>query len=973
MHIDLLPSALQVVYGENEKGKSTIKSFITTVLFGFPMKSQVGAHYEPKQGTNYGGKLFLETKDLGEVTIERQKGKNGGKAIVYFADGSIGGEDTLHQLLGGMDKSLFTGIFSFSASDLQKIEQLKSDELNRYLQGASILGKGSLIELEKKLEKNQQELFKPSGKKPILNEKLQRLEDIRHKLREVEGQLSQYDELLSQRKNLSYQQIDVDKDINRIKEEIRVLEILKIMKPLYFKEKGIVAQLEQLPSVNDFPLHAVDQVKDSLAKEQTLREQINELEGKLVEYKMRLKDIALRPNFDQLKEQSLLINEKSFEYGKLKEELSNIELEIRKVEQLITDQTERLGKDWNNDLILQTQTSLTAKEELKKLAKRERKVHYEREQLEVELKTKSMQQEQTKRTIQEILSQCLSDDDEHRLEQQMLKVKEDITRRKEIEQNINWLNIQSKDSINKNKNSWLFKWIALFFLGVSGWLISTQQWIPALLSIISAIFMIIVGSNTKKSENNQLPQKIKEYKKKLDQLQTTLELEREMDRIDHIVNENVARKNQLDLWIKQSSQEENGYRLLLQEFEICENEKELIHNQITEWCNKYQFVHYGNCEHLLELFGLIVEVKQNINHKNYYENRKIEIVENLNEIEELGRNIAAELEIDEHVSLSVLVHKIAEIVEMEQKSRFEYNEGQKNINMIELELDALKQKTHYLKDERSKWMMKAKVKNEEQFFYYAKVAIDRQALEKELLLLRSQQAQVKPDQFTLEQVKGLLDQDNTSILDPLKTLTEQLKQAEVQQSTLQNKLGRIEQEIEQLETEESYSQLRQTYEIKTDEFQAVAKEWATVRISQLILSKAKSIYETERQPVVIQKAKELFSLMTNGEYVNLIAPVSENAFIVERYDGMRFSPDELSQGTGEQLYLSLRLSLALAYQAPSPMPIILDDIMVNFDDERKQNTKYVIEQVAENHQILFFTCHQQIKDLFHQELTMVLS
>jgi len=46
-----------VFYGENEAGKSTIMSFIHSILFGFPAKQSAEVRYEPKNNPKYGGKI----------------------------------------------------------------------------------------------------------------------------------------------------------------------------------------------------------------------------------------------------------------------------------------------------------------------------------------------------------------------------------------------------------------------------------------------------------------------------------------------------------------------------------------------------------------------------------------------------------------------------------------------------------------------------------------------------------------------------------------------------------------------------------------------------------------------------------------------------------------------------------------------------------------------------------------------------
>ncbi|MFV8826920.1 AAA family ATPase [Alkalihalobacterium sp. APHAB7] len=966
-------TGLQVIYGENEKGKSTIKSFVTVMLFGFPTKSQAGAHYEPKQGASYGGKLTIEMKEVGKVTIERQKGKNNGKAAVYFEDGTVSGEEALHNLLGGIDKRVFLGIFSFSASDLQKMEQLKTEELNQYLHGASIWGKGSLSELEKKIEKGQQELFKPSGKRPILNEKLQQLEEMKKSLKQVESQLNHYNELLVQRRDLQSQYEQISETINLLKGRIKIQEKLKIIEPLYVQETGIVAQLEQLPFIENFPIHGIDAVKDSIAKEQALKEQLVDLELKLSEQEQQTKEGTLRANFEQIKEQALLLKENTYEYERLKEELSSVDLELHKTNQLIADHTERLGRDWNTETVLRAETSLTAKEELKTLVQRERKSLYEQEQLEVELKTKSFQLEQAKGKMKDIHGQCLSIIEKEEIEQELINLKEKRSKRLELEQQIHWQKLQPKSSDHQKKNRFYLILISLLLFGMVGWLVYIQQWIPSILAFVSAAIMLYMNSTVKMSNDQMVHPEIVEQEKKLEHLRTTHELERDIEQLERTLNDNTVKANQLEIRQQQLSQDEKGYHLLLAAIETCENELELIHNQLMEWCRKYQFGHHGNCQHHLELFDLIVDTKQLINDQKYFKKRKSEICERLEEIHSLGQKIAGELFIKENESFAVLVHKIHEVIELEEKSRMQILETNKSVEKLKSEIDTLKKKIQYLQEGRFEWLERGSARAEEEFFYLADIAIERQALNKELVFLRSQQAQIATESLTKEEVVSQLEQGLVTIEEGLVMLNEQLAEAVERQSAHQKQLGKIDHEIEQLEIGTNHSQLCQTYELKKSEFQEVAKEWATLRLGQFILKQAKSIYELERQPVVIQKAKEIFSQMTNGEYTHLFAPISENTFIVERHDGVRFYPDELSQGTGEQLYLSLRLALALEYQVKSPIPIILDDIMVNFDDVRKVNAKSVIEEVAKKHQILFFSCHKQIKNLFQQESTFVLS
>ncbi|WP_113928238.1 hypothetical protein [Bacillus sp. P14.5] len=110
---------------------------------------------------------------------------------------------------------------------------------------------------------------------------------------------------------------------------------------------------------------------------------------------------------------------------------------------------------------------------------------------------------------------------------------------------------------------------------------------------------------------------------------------------------------------------------------------------------------------------------------------------------------------------------------------------------------------------------------------------------------------------------------------------------------------------------------------------------------------------------MIRTAEQYFELLTNGEY-RKIRSRQENSFIIERRDGIAFTPDELSQGTREQLYIALRFALVLMLKDVHSMPVIIDDGFVNFDEKRTEAVMKLLKELRGDIQILFFTCHSHI-------------
>lgn len=139
----------------------------------------------------------------------------------------------------------------------------------------------------------------------------------------------------------------------------------------------------------------------------------------------------------------------------------------------------------------------------------------------------------------------------------------------------------------------------------------------------------------------------------------------------------------------------------------------------------------------------------------------------------------------------------------------------------------------------------------------------------------------------------------------------------------------------------------------------------------LVLSTARSLvqqtlarHQRERQPAVLAAAGEHFARVTAGRYAALVADDSPDDIKVITAAGAALDAASLSRGTLEQLYLCIRLGLARTFaERGAALPLVLDDVLVNFDSERARAVAHELATMAEHHQILFMTCHRHLADL----------
>jgi uncharacterized protein YhaN len=175
---------------------------------------------------------------------------------------------------------------------------------------------------------------------------------------------------------------------------------------------------------------------------------------------------------------------------------------------------------------------------------------------------------------------------------------------------------------------------------------------------------------------------------------------------------------------------------------------------------------------------------------------------------------------------------------------------------------------------------------------------------------------------------------------------------------VRHEAGRVAERIAIMERSEERSRLLTRQELILAKLDANAETWAVLTLCKTLLDETRKIYETERQPGVLRQASLFFKVMTEGRYIRVIAPLDGTEIQVERADGVRLPPQLLSRGTAEQLYLAMRLALVREYASTTDaLPVVFDDVFVNFDPARTRNTLLAVRDLAETHQVLMFTCH----------------
>jgi uncharacterized protein YhaN len=144
--------------------------------------------------------------------------------------------------------------------------------------------------------------------------------------------------------------------------------------------------------------------------------------------------------------------------------------------------------------------------------------------------------------------------------------------------------------------------------------------------------------------------------------------------------------------------------------------------------------------------------------------------------------------------------------------------------------------------------------------------------------------------------------------------------------------------------------------------------YVELRMAKKILEGEIERYRSENQAPLLRRAGEIFNALTLGAYPRIESDIDEGAgqirLVAVDPSNARIPVAGLSAGTRDQLFLAIRLaSLEEAMSRGESMPLIADDILIEFDDRRSRACLEVLATMGQRNQILLFSHHRHIAEI----------
>ncbi|MFP5071347.1 AAA family ATPase [Pseudonocardia nantongensis] len=196
------------------------------------------------------------------------------------------------------------------------------------------------------------------------------------------------------------------------------------------------------------------------------------------------------------------------------------------------------------------------------------------------------------------------------------------------------------------------------------------------------------------------------------------------------------------------------------------------------------------------------------------------------------------------------------------------------------------------------------------------------------------------------------------------------RELDTEQDEVREQLGGLRARRRELEGTDGAAELHARAQEELAGVADAAERYLVLHLQREILRRELEAYERSHASPLLVRAGALLERLTGGRFVALRPPAEPGAgsrtLVAVRGDGEELAPQKLSEGTADQVHLALRLAGIEQLQADRvgsglpPVPVVLDDVLMTFDDERAPAAIRVLAEIAGDQQVLLFTHHEHL-------------
>jgi uncharacterized protein YhaN len=992
-----LATPLTVIYGANEAGKTTVLQAIRGTLYGFN-EFRRERYLPPLHGGVGTTRLGIEAKGARYSVLRRDDGASRGSVVVTSDDATTQGEPHLQRLLDGVNESTFSHIFGIGLRELQELATLDDTEAADLLYDLSTgLERVSLSEVLRELKNSRTRLLASDGTKSQILELASHRAALVKEIDELSAQTPRYFRLLTELAATDQAIEAVESQANEFAADIRRVEAAILVRESWQERQSLADQIAAAGKQGNLPPHALARFDRILERLNLARRRRKQLRRKRQALRTQLRGIAINEPFWRQSAKVAALAEHETWIAELESNLLAADARLATLEAQHADELARLGLPVDSvspAAPLQAGAVSTLREPGKQLRVARKRLVQARREFADERKAKTERQNQIQTALSSRGQQSLAD----ALHKQGELVSA-YRRRIQIDERLDQMALHRQDLDGRQSSLldqqilplWLLWTLAAVFVVGAGLIIGglllpasvtgAWGWPLAFLGVLIAGASIAgkfiwersaaARLESTKRQLHMLERQLEQAKAERGELDASLPAgggplasrlqaaERELASLEELLSLDAHRQaseetsqaarrrlkqagedwqkarrrwqqalgsvglpaNLLPRHVKQVNERATGLSSLQQQLEQARSDRERCRRELSSLASRI--------EPLTSSAAL----------SSHVPSTSTSLVDQLRR---LRREMAAQEE---------LVARRAELSQRIEEATARHSRyGVRVRRLVRL---------------RRELFRAASATTDAEFRERAAEQARTEELIARNALLDREIRHVLKGVCILEQVTDLLSGDAESLEKTRELLLARRQAAGDQTRALFEQRGRLVHERAALESDRRLGQKRQELGIVEQRLQETAARWRSIATTEHYLHAVKEEYERNRQPEVLRDASGYLARMTGGRYSRVWTSVDEHALRVER-DGESLAIELLSSGAREQLFLSLRLALADRFaRQGKAMPLVLDDVLVNFDAERASAAAALfVDWATEGRQVLLFTCHEHIADRF---------
>lgn len=999
--VDALPGEVTLFYGRNEAGKTTLMQFVRAILYGFsPERKKL--YLPPVFGGEAGGKLHVENHS-GDFTVERllEDGDEhilGRPVIVSGNNGSRQGQHLLNVLLSGIDESIFNNVFAVGIRELQELATLDDTQAAEQLYNlASGVDRVSLVEVMRALDSQRAAIWGPDE-----TNQLTTLVAARNRLQgnvdELQRQTHRWSELARDQRGLVEEVSRFEQRIQDLEYEGRTVEIAIQVRDKWQTLEKVTHELDAIGPIEDLPEGCLDHLD-------LLNAEIAEQRTALVPVKKRRhhfrQELAAQPINRSLWEHSSRI-EAMCEHGpwikSLEEDVRRLRGEVEASEVALLNYDEEFtaqgGVDVTNmpkvtsRVLQQLEPPAAAyREAIKQRAisrkvrkKSQQDVESADDQLDFKLQGRDIEDfdvalEQTADTVKNLKRKIELEDQLERLQRQAEELRQE--HQEKLDDQL--LRVRLLGGVGA---MFVFGFV-LLMSGAFGWRVMPMSaeiaWSIACLGCVCIGLSVAWKTVVERTAQEELDMCLRRREALTDDVESVMS---ERDAIDRELPAASGTLNSRLTIAEKELKELEGLAPLHQERQKTRKRKQEVKRsstgvdeQVREARSRWRRAlrNVGLPETLTQRHvrqvGALHEKKAAVEVLLVEQRARLEKVQRdreslLERLRQLNADMGlAAVSDDPQIQLGQLATALSGQREMVQQRR----ELQAKEKVARRELSEMLQRLRKSMRSREALFAQARVTDEEQLRERAGLLARVTELDGRHQSLAEQIRAIVGGHCPLEEVERELEaHDKDELQHRWDALISRLQDSHTHLTQLYERRGEVNQEMKQLAENRGFAAAKLELACVEAKIQRAIKQWRGLAVTACLLESIREAYETERQPETLSEASVYLQTLTEGKYTRIWTPLGKNELRIDDRDGKPMSLDVLSRGTREAVFLSLRLALVAAYgRRGVNLPMILDDVLVNLDIDRARSAVQLLCQFAkEGRQLLFFTCHDHIEQMF---------